>query len=88
MSTLAWLALLAGGLLIRQVAIGRAKNTPDDLKALFTAYLSADSEGIKNVTSQRGHNVTIGDAATEVTQRAGGPEHHLLPGPPLSSPPV
>ena len=72
MSTLAWLAILAGGLLIRQVATGRVKHTGDDLKSIFTAVLNADPEAIAETTGQRGENIPIGDATPSPDGSTGG----------------
>lgn len=44
-------------MLFRQVAIGRAQETPQDLRDVFLALINGDVEQAKTVLSQRGSNV-------------------------------
>lgn len=55
--TFAWLLLFSGGLMIRQVAIGRAPETADDARDFFAAVFSGDLEAARAVAKQRGTNV-------------------------------
>lgn len=56
MQTLAWILLLAGGLLIRQVSTGRAGNVLEDFSDGFTAFVSGDWGALSEVSARRGSN--------------------------------
>lgn len=60
MSTFGILFLLGGALLLRQVVVGRAQETPSDIRDLALAFLNADTKGMKEVLSARGTNVAVG----------------------------
>lgn len=69
MNAFGYLFVFAGALLIQRIAAGRAKNIPEDSRDFFTAFLNADSEGIGEVVSRRGENVSgaasgFGEVAT------------------------
>lgn len=46
--------LIAGILVVRQVAIGRARNLPEDTAAFFTALFSGDYATINDTAKKRG----------------------------------
>lgn len=54
MGSLGYGAIIIGVLLLRQVFIGRARETPADLRDFATAILSGDFESVKTVAAQRG----------------------------------
>lgn len=62
-----FLILFVGAFLIRQVAVGRALETPDDARDLLTSLFSGDYKGAKQIAAQRGTNVegtaTVPDSA-------------------------
>lgn len=60
---LAFLAI--GALLMRQVAVGRTRETPSDIKALTLAILSGDAAAMQTVMSQRGTNADV-ESVSEV----------------------
>lgn len=57
------LLLLIGGLVLRQVAVGRARNIPEDSSAFFSALLEADTGKMQEVFAQRGTNVSADSAS-------------------------
>lgn len=78
MSTFGYSFVLLGILMLRQVAVGRAHETPGDVRDLFVALVHADSAGIKSVFSERGTNVAVesGSVAAQdstTTTKDGGP---------------
>lgn len=54
MSTIAWLFVLAGSLLVRQVAKGRTMETATDMKDGFLALVTGDWDGIAEVAKRTG----------------------------------
>ncbi len=74
MQTLAWILLLTGGLLIRQVTAGRAGNTLEDFSDGFTAFVSGDWTGLSAVAARRGSNneVVSVPSVTETPITVGG----------------
>jgi cell wall-associated NlpC family hydrolase len=52
-----YLFVLGGSILVRQVAIGRAQETPEDIRDMTLAVLNADMDEVKTVLSRRGTNV-------------------------------
>lgn len=54
MPVIGYLSILAGVLLIRQVAVGRARETPTDIRDLIVSAFRGDFAGVSAVTSQRG----------------------------------
>lgn len=64
MTVLGYVAILAGVLLIRQVAVGRALETPDDIRGMFVAALQGDFSGVKTITGQRGSAFSPGASAS------------------------
>lgn len=82
MSTFGLFFILAGVLLARQVVVGRAKETPGDIRDLTLAFLNADTEAMKAVLTARGENAPVtpsSEVATDdgVTGAVQGPP---LPG--------
>lgn len=59
------LLLTIGALLLRQVAVGRAKETPQDLRDFAVALLNGDTATAQSVFAQRGVNVST-TASSEV----------------------
>jgi cell wall-associated NlpC family hydrolase len=57
METAALILILAGGLLIRQVVVGRADNIGEDARNAFTSLVNGNFGAISDVSSQRGTNV-------------------------------
>lgn len=80
MSTFGLVFILAGVLLVRQVVVGRTKETPSDIRDLTLAFLNADTEAMKAVLTARGENVDA-PAASEVAAESVGASTPL--GPPL-----
>jgi len=54
MSTIGWVFILIGVLIIRQVAKGRVLNTMEDLSDAFLAIVSGDSQGLTGVVTRTG----------------------------------
>jgi cell wall-associated NlpC family hydrolase len=50
--------LLAGILAVRQVIVGRAKETPTDVKDAAVALLNGDTSGLASVMARRGSNTS------------------------------
>lgn len=57
-----YLLLGLGAVLARQVAVGRAMETPGDIRDLAVALLSADTGSMQEVFSRRGENVSVEDS--------------------------
>lgn len=64
MPTFGLLFVLAGFLVMRQVAVGRAVNIPEDTRDAFTAFIGADTGALKEVLARRGTNVAGGDSGS------------------------
>lgn len=60
MSTFGYIFVLAGIVMIRQVIVGRATDTPGDARDLFLAAINADMAGVQEVLSRRGESVSTG----------------------------
>lgn len=71
MNTAGYLFVLASAMLVRQVVVGRAKETPTDLMNLAIAFLNGDVAGMKMVLSERGSNVGTVSASGEVATASG-----------------
>lgn len=56
MNTIAWLSILTGALLIRQVAKGRVKETPSDMSDLFVALVTGNLGDIRATFNQPGQS--------------------------------
>ena len=54
MTTVAWLLLVVGGLIIRQGAVGRSSETPGDLRDLFFAIITGKWDDAKEVVDRKG----------------------------------
>ena len=89
MSTIGWLFILAGGLLIRQVLKGRASNLPEDLSDAFLAITRGDTTGLTEVFSRTGEGNTPfqGDSPTgQLTYKGkGNPANAATPGTPAAN---
>lgn len=72
MSTIGWILILFGALLIRQVAHGRALNLPEDISDAFLAIVSGDADGLSGVLSRSGDSATP-TAVQPVGGALGGP---------------
>jgi cell wall-associated NlpC family hydrolase len=77
MPTAGLFLLLIGGLLIRQVVVGRVKETPSDLKELSLALLSGDTARFQGILSARGENVSLPDSG--VVAAESGSEASVTP---------
>lgn len=66
MSTIGWVLILFGALLIRQVSKGRALNLPEDISDAFLALVSGDTDGLSGVLTRTGDAATptVADAVT------------------------
>lgn len=67
MSTLAWLLLLSGFVILRQVSKGRVSNLGEDLSDAFLAITRGDSKALTEVMSREGESdepafAALGDA--------------------------
>ena len=54
MNTIAWLLVLSGLLIGRQVTRGRVMNIPEDIGDAFIAFASGHTDGLSEVLSRRG----------------------------------
>lgn len=72
MDTLAWLFILAGIILIRQVSKGRVMNLGQDLSDAFLAIASGDNAGLQSVISRTGDSTTDVDGTTTLTKYGAG----------------
>lgn len=52
MQTIAWLLIVSGALLVRQVAKGRAMQSAEDLSDMFVAIVTLDNKGVKKVLAR------------------------------------
>jgi hypothetical protein len=59
MPAFGYLFLLVGGMLIRQVVVGRAVETPGDIRDLSLAFLQGDMTSVGEVFSRRGENTSV-----------------------------
>lgn len=85
MGPVALLLIVSGGLLLRQVVMGRVMETPGDLRELFQTALTGDFDGAWSVLSSRGtadDTVTISSGGTDSdtgsvsgTPGSGGPSN-------------
>jgi len=57
MSTFGYLFILVAVMLLRQVIVGRTKETPEDFRDIFVGFVTADMDKVKDVLTQRGENV-------------------------------
>lgn len=57
MAPFGYLFILIGALLIRQVAVGRANELPDDARDFANALLSGKPEDLQGIMARRGKNV-------------------------------
>jgi hypothetical protein len=53
MSALGGILIIAGVLAVRQVAVGRARNLPEDTAAFFSALFSGDYGAINETAKKR-----------------------------------
>lgn len=72
MPPFAYLFILAGAMLIRQVVVGRAAETPGDLRDLSLALVHGDTAEIGAVLSRRGENVPTADTGEVASSTAVG----------------
>lgn len=75
MSTIAWLFLVIGGLVIRQVAKGRAKETPQDLRDMFVGLVTGNFADIQATLAKSGESGLIlspSELTTATATEAGG----------------
>lgn len=73
MNTVGWLLLLAGALLVRQVATGRSANIREDFRDFFVALVRGDSAAIQQIGTRRGVSLpTIAPASTPESAAVSG----------------
>ena len=73
MPPFAYIFVLAGILLIRQVVVGRAAETPSDIRDLSLALVRADTAEVQSVLARRGENVETGADTTGVVASDSAP---------------
>lgn len=66
METLAWVTILAGILIGRQVIVGRAAQFPQDTHDFFLAFFRGDGAGLSEIAKRRGTS-TAQNVATSLT---------------------
>lgn len=54
MAAIGGILLIGGILVVRQVAVGRARNLPEDVGAFFSALFSGDYSTINETAKKRG----------------------------------
>lgn len=69
MNTVAWIALVLGGLIVRQGAVGRATETPQDLRDLFFAVITGQWDDAKTVIDRKGG--TTQESVADTGERIG-----------------
>jgi hypothetical protein len=62
MQTVGLLFILGAIFIGREVMVGRAKETPTDLRDLFSGFLNADMSSVQEVLARRGSNTEAGTA--------------------------
>lgn len=72
MPAFAILFIVGGAFLIRQVMVGRATETPGDLKDATTALLSGDTSSFGEVMARRGSNTDGGTESATPVDGSGG----------------
>jgi cell wall-associated NlpC family hydrolase len=72
MDTIAWLLILSGFVLIRQVTKGRVMNLGQDLSDAFLAIASGDQGKLSEVISRNGDSATDTDGTTTLTKYGAG----------------
>jgi cell wall-associated NlpC family hydrolase len=72
MDTIAWLLMLAGIVLIRQVSKGRVMNLGQDLSDAFLAIASGDQTKLTEVFSRSGDSATDTDGTATLTKYGAG----------------
>jgi cell wall-associated NlpC family hydrolase len=70
MTTIAWLLLLSGIVILRQVSKGRVQNLGEDLSDAFLAITRGDTKGLTDVFAREGENdepmfADLGDALAQ-----------------------
>lgn len=78
MSPYALLFLVAGAALMRQVIVGRVRETPDDFRDAATALLAGDTAALNTVMARRGSN-TDGAGGSGVDGSSDNPAPSLSP---------
>lgn len=85
MRTFGYLFILVGIIAIRQVMVGRVKDTPEDVKDFALALLSGDMSTVAEVSSRRGENVSVdggdveaGEPSTDTPSVTGGGSTPLI----------
>lgn len=71
MDTMAWVGILLASLLIRQVAKGRVKETPADLKDMFVGLATGNLEDLRSAFNRTGESGLV-LTASELTQQTAG----------------
>ena len=68
MRSFGYIFILLGMAAVRQVAVGRVGNIPEDVADLFNALTSGDVSKVGDVTSRRGSNVAVGSGEVATTE--------------------
>lgn len=68
MTTIAWILILGGAILIQRVSKGRALNIPEDMSDAFIALISGDTDGLSGVLARTGDS----DKPSEIVNAANG----------------
>lgn len=72
MDTLAWIFMLAGIIIIRQVTKGRVMDLGKDLSDAFLAIASGDTAGLQDVISRTGTSATDSDGTGTLEKYGAG----------------
>jgi cell wall-associated NlpC family hydrolase len=72
MQTLAWLFLVSGMILIRQVTKGRTLNVGEDIRDMFVGMVTFDTEAVQEVVSRTGDSAYVPMADTADTADTSG----------------
>jgi hypothetical protein len=67
--TIAWLFIVIGGILIRQVAVGRAEQTPQDVRDMFFGLITGNWDEVKEAFDRTG--TTVQESVEDSGQRIG-----------------
>ena len=78
MPPLALLFVLGGILLIRQVVVGRAGNTPEDIRDLSLALVHGDTAEVGSVLARRGENVPEAGSGEVASTASSGTSNSAL----------
>ena len=72
MTTIGWIFILCGILLVSRVVKGRALNIPEDFSDAFQALIRGDYDSLSAAFNRTGDSATYEQAATPITPTVGG----------------